>query len=190
VPIHASLRRTTAVSHRQPRTLAVALVIPAGLLQRLAGPTPISSDTVGVRAERPVETAERRLGRTSERMEPNNPGFDLKSTDNATGRTGSIEVKGRIVGATTFFVTSQEIRYGQNTGDQFRLALVDLSPDGPAHDIVRYVEGPFENVSLTALISGVQFEWPKPGRRTRAVVTPMAEDIASTDDLQTLATAA
>jgi hypothetical protein len=136
-------------------------VVPAGLLQRLAGQTPISTEAVEIRALRAVEAAERRLGRTPEPMEHNNPGFDLNSTDNATGGTVSIEVKGRIAGASTFFVTNQEIRYGQNAGDQYRLALVEVSPAGPAYDVVRYVERPFDNVSLTALVRGVQFEWAR-----------------------------
>jgi len=74
--------------------------------------------------------------RTPERMEHNNPGFDVNSTD-ASGVTVSIEVKGRIAGAPTFTVTNQEVRYGQNAGDQYRLALVEVSPVGPEHDVVR-----------------------------------------------------
>ena len=153
------LQESTRVA--PPRVLAVALVVPQGLLQRLAGQTPISTEAVELRALQAVEAAERRLGRLPERMAPNNAGYDLNSLDEATGDLMFIEVKGRIAGAPTFSVTNQEIRFGQNADVHYRLALVEVSPEGPTHDVVRYIERPFQNVSLTALVRGVQFEWAK-----------------------------
>jgi len=91
-------------------------------------------------------------------MEHNNPGFDVNSTD-ASGVTVSIEVKGRIPGAPTFTVTNQEVRYGQNAGDQYRLALVEKTPVGPEHDVVRYVARPFENIDLPSVVRAALFKW-------------------------------
>jgi superfamily II DNA or RNA helicase len=157
----AELERQESTRVLPPRVLAVALVIPAGLLARLLGQPPVSTEEIELRALDAVEAEERKLGRVPRRLEPNNPGFDVTSLDETTGTVVSIEVKGRIAGASTFFVTNQEVRFGQNAGDQYRLALVEVSPLGPAHDVVRYVGRPFENVSLTSLVRGVQFEWPK-----------------------------
>ena len=84
-----------------------------------------------------------------------------------TGELVFIEVKGRIAGADTFFVTNNEIRHGQNAELQYRLALVEVSPLGPAHDTVRYVERPFTDVAVTALVKGMQFSWSKTWARGR-----------------------
>jgi hypothetical protein len=43
--------------------------------------------------------------------------------------------------------------------DHYRLALVDVSPEGPQHDRVRYVANPFALVVVTSLVNGVQFKW-------------------------------
>jgi hypothetical protein len=144
-----------------PRVLAVALVVPQGLLQQAAGQPTIDTYEVELRAMQAVHAAERALGRLPEAMEPNNPGFDITSADPATAQLIFIEVKGRIAGAETFFVTNHEIRHGQNAGRQYRLALVEVSPHGPAHDTVRYVESPFDDVAVTALVKGVTFAWGK-----------------------------
>ena len=58
-----------------------------------------------------------------------------------------IEVKGRIVGATDVVVTRTELLTAKNLGDAYRLALVQVSPDGPAHDQVRYLARPFDETS-------------------------------------------
>jgi hypothetical protein len=144
-----------------PRIFAVALVLPAGLLGRLAGQPPVRNEEIELRALQAVEAHERQLGRIPQRMEPNNPGFDITSLDEPTGTVISIEVKGRIAGATTFFVTNQEVRHGQNAGDQYRLALVEVSPIGPAYDKIRYVGRPFTDVTLTSVVRGVAFKWPE-----------------------------
>src|SRR5262249_41301543 len=150
-----------------PRVLAVSLVVPDGLLQQLAGQPPIDTYEIEVRALQAVHAAERALGRAPEAMEPNNPGFDITSLDEATGELIFIEVKGRIAGADTFYVTNHEIRHGQNAGRQYRLALVEVNPRGQAHDTVRYVESPFDDVSVTTLVTGVQFAWRKTWARGR-----------------------
>jgi hypothetical protein len=157
----AELERQESTRVVPPRVLAAALVVPAGLLARLTGQPPVSNKEIELRALQAVEAHERRLGRIPQRMEPNNPGFDVTSLEEATGTIISIEVKGRIAGATTFFVTNQEVRHGQNAGDQYRLALVEVSPLGPAYDKVRYVGRPFTDVNLTSVVRGATFKWPE-----------------------------
>jgi hypothetical protein len=92
-------------------------------------------------------------------MEPNNAGFDITSLVASTGELIFIEVRGRIAGARTFYVTNHEIRHGQNAENQYRLALVEVSPDGPAHDNVRYVERPFDDETVSTLVKGLEYDW-------------------------------
>ncbi len=145
---------------RPPGVVAVALVVPQGLLDARAG-RPDNSVTVTLavelRALHAVMDAERRLGREPEVMAHNNPGYDMRSVD-AEGHLVHIEVKGRVAGAGEFFVTNREIRVGQNA-DHYRLALVEVSQDDPSHDRVRYVRDPFAELKVTALVNGVQFKW-------------------------------
>jgi hypothetical protein len=142
---------------------AVALVVPQGLLDKLAGLTVDAiqdyADLADVeqRAVQAVVEAERRLGRAPEVMAHNNPGYDVRSTD-PDGHLVHIEVKGRAAGIDDVFVTNREIRVGQNA-DDYRLALVEVDPDVPALDQVRYLRSPFEDLRLTALVNGVQFKW-------------------------------
>jgi hypothetical protein len=75
-------------------------------------------------------------------MPHHNPGYDIRSETDG-GRTIRIEVKGRIRGAPDVTITRNEVLTGKNLGDDYRLALVDVSPDGPHDDQVRYVMHPF-----------------------------------------------
>ena len=42
-----------------------------------------------------------------------------------------------------FTITMNEVLTAKNLGDDYRLALVEVSPDGPAHDTVRYLRQPY-----------------------------------------------
>ena len=126
-----------------------ALVIPIGLLAQLAssGPWPpprLATDTTIVerRAVDAVLAVEERLGRRTEEMPHNHPGYDIRSTSR-DGTVTFIEVKGRISGADSFIVTQNELRFAANVPDSYLLALVDVSPDGPVHDQVRYLRRPY-----------------------------------------------
>jgi superfamily II DNA or RNA helicase len=142
----AELDREEHTQVRPPAVAAVALVIPQGILDKLAGRSgaivPEYADLAEVerRAMRAVVEAERVIGRTPEVMAHSNPGYDVRSRD-ADGHLIHIEVKGRASGADTFFVTNREVRVGQNA-DEYRLALVDVAPDGSTSDSVRYVRRP------------------------------------------------
>jgi superfamily II DNA or RNA helicase len=149
----AELDREAHLAPRPPVIGAAALVVPQGLLDRLAGlrDKPASHYTSytresELRAVAAVVEAERQLGRDPEVMPHNNPGYDVRSrtTDH---HLVHLEVKGRVQGAETFEVTRNEVLHGKNA-DQYRLALVSLSPDGAAYDLVRYVLTRYEGIEL------------------------------------------
>jgi hypothetical protein len=135
----------------QPPVVAgIALVIPQGLVDRAAGKRdePVATYAkntaeVDARAVAAVMAAERDLGRKPTEMPHNNPGFDIRS-EQVDGPTIRIEVKGRIEGAEDFQITRNEVLTAKNLGDDYRLALVRVSQDGPKHDQVRYLTRPFD----------------------------------------------
>ncbi|MDT5029780.1 MAG: hypothetical protein QOE61_6975, partial [Micromonosporaceae bacterium] len=157
------LSELDAQEHTQvqpPIIAAVAIVVPQGLLDARSGRhNDRVTETLGVelRALHAVIEAERRLGREPEVMAQNNPGYDLRSIDE-DGHLVHIEVKGRISGAEQVFITNREVRVGQNA-DRYRLALVEVSPDSPSSDRVRYLDVPFAGIKLTSLVHGVQLNW-------------------------------
>ncbi len=136
-----------------PPTLAgIAMVLPQGFVDRLNGQRtgPVSSyakETAEVdrRAVAAAMAAERSIGRTPEEMPHNNPGFDIRSVA-ADGTVIKIEVKGRIEGANDFQITRREVLTAKNLEDNYRLALVRVSQNGPGGDEIRYVLRPFDLV--------------------------------------------
>ena len=136
-----------------PPTLAgIAMVLPQGFIDRLNGERtgPVSSyakETAEVdrRAVAAAMAAERLIGRTPEEMPHNNPGFDIRSVA-PDGTVVKIEVKGRIEGATDFQITRREVLTAKNLEDNYRLALVRVSQNGPNNDEIRYVLRPFDLV--------------------------------------------
>lgn len=159
----ARLDAESRLEARPPRIAGAALILPAGLVgspERSPAPT---RDTQAVerRAVEAVLAAERMLGRKPEEMPHNNKGFDIRSAT-VDGATVFLEVKGRIAGAEDFFVTYNEVLFGKNAAADHRLALVEVSPDGPAHDRVRYVVDAFANVTLGAFsATGVRADWAR-----------------------------
>lgn len=143
------LERQSRLAVRPPQVVGAALVIPAHLVV-LADDvaTPVDTSLTERRAVDAVLRAERQLGRTPEEMPHNNPGYDILST-RPDGSTIRVEVKGRILGASDFVVTAQEVLTGLNAGDDYRLALVEVDPDGdPRADEVRYILRPFASLTI------------------------------------------
>jgi superfamily II DNA or RNA helicase len=159
---------------RPPTVAGAALVVPQGLLDRLGGVRAEPASTyaketafVERRAVEAVLAAERALGRSPQEMPHNNPGWDIRSAD-ADGGVTRIEVKGRIAGAEDFTITHNEVLTAKNIGDDYRLALVVVSPDGPAHDEVRYLLRPFDGTGtddfrVTKLVLGWAKTWRQGG---------------------------
>ena len=142
-----------ALSPLPPVIAGGALVVPQGMLARLAGQRdqPVATyakETAEVdrRAVAAVMAAERSLGREPHEMSHNNPGYDIRSLTN-DGHWVFIEVKGRILGADDFSVTRNEVLYGKNA-DRYRLALVSVHPDGPEQEELRYLIDPFKGLEF------------------------------------------
>ncbi|MFJ5979115.1 helicase-related protein [Pseudarthrobacter oxydans] len=159
-----------SLSVRPPVIAGVALVIPKGLLERLQGQRthPVATyakETTFVerRAVEAVMAAERAQGRIPQEMPHNNPGYDIRSVTPG-GTVLKIEVKGRISGADDFTITHNEVLTAKNLGDDYRLALVDVSPEGPQADRLRYLDRPFDATStddfrITKLTLGWRKTW-------------------------------
>ena len=169
----AELEREEAISPRPPQIVGAALVIPRGLLARLSGEPTVASTAeqtalVERRAIDAVLAAERALGRDPEEMPHNNPGYDIRSRDR-DGRRIDVEVKGRIPGATDFFVTRTEILHAKNVGDAYRLALVRVDLErGPDYDEIRYLANPFTRTEFGDFESdGMPGNWPEMWERGR-----------------------
>lgn len=143
--------RQLSMSPVSPKIKAIALVMPRGV------GTGVGVHSVDVEARKAVErrgvdavlAAEHALGREPEEQASNNPGFDVlsRTPENEWLR---IEVKARIEGADTFSITRTEVMTALNVGDNHRLALVRVSPDGAAHDQVRYIGDAFKGIEPVA----------------------------------------
>jgi len=163
----AELQREEQLTALPPVVIGGALVVPAGLLERLAGQREVDPATharntkeVERRAVDAVLAAEERLGRDPEEMPHNNPGFDVRSLD-PDGHLLFIEVKGRIEGSDSVTVTRNEVLFGLGAGDQHLLALVEVGLDG--HDTVRYLRHAFTGMEGRTHFAetAVTFDWAK-----------------------------
>ncbi|WCC80378.1 helicase-related protein [Cutibacterium equinum] len=141
---------------------AAALVIPSALLatgaESEARAVARQTEEVERRAVDAVLAAERELGREPVEMPRNNPGYDIRSTDDQ-GFVHYIEVKGRIEGSDTFTITTNEITFAQTQGDRHRLALVEVSADGPQRDELRYVSDAFTHLEPSATTRSYNEVW-------------------------------
>jgi len=159
----AKLQRQRALTARRPELAAVMVVIPAGMLGGAVAQYARDTTLSERRAVDLALASERSLGRSPEEMAHNNKGFDIRSTTPGTADpTVFLEVKGRVEGADCVFVSYNEVLHALNTGQQHRLVLVSVSPDGPEHDEIRYLTDYFSDVHLgDADVAGVQLQWKK-----------------------------
>ncbi len=148
-----------------PIIVGGALVVPAGFLAYLgdgeaakATAHAVETRIVEERAMRAVMAIEKHLGRSPEAMAHNNPGYDIRSIDDA-GHLLLIEVKGRIVGAETVTVTRNEILTGLNAAERYVLALVEVGNDDT--ESIRYLYNPFYGKShkLHFAERSTTFDW-------------------------------
>jgi hypothetical protein len=133
-----------------PIIKGAALVVPAALLRAAAPAVPeaFAEDTLARQeiervAMEAVVAAELSLGREPRDVSADKVGYDIESRDLGTGHLHFIEVKGRIDGADTITVTTNEMLVSLNAGDRFVLAIVPVSENGLAHQPV-YVRRPFD----------------------------------------------
>lgn len=139
-----------------------ALVVPSALLSTDDEPKAQSfarqTEEVERRAVEAVLAAERALGREPVELPRNNPGYDIRSTDNH-GSVHFIEVKGRIEGSDTFTITTNEITFAQTQGPRHRLALVEVSTRGRERDQLRYVSDAFIHLEPSATTRSYNEVW-------------------------------
>ena len=145
-----------------PNLHGSAIVIPSNLLLQKLDTEPRlfaqRTDEVERRAVEAVLAAERALGRDPHEMPRNNPGYDIQSVD-PQGRVFYIEVKGRIEGADTFTITTNEVTFAQTQGDRHRLALVRVSGQDSEHDEIRYITGAFDHMEPADTTRSLNEEW-------------------------------
>ncbi|MEL4506017.1 helicase-related protein [Luteococcus sp. H138] len=153
----ALLDKQAALSIRPPRIITTALVLPGSMFTDDELPPHFARETKEVE-RRGVELAlasERALGRIPEEQPFNNPGFDIRSIDPTTGQSLCIEVKARIKGADTFNISHTEVLTAKNMQPDYRLAMIEVSPDGPERDRIVYVDDPF----ATTILGDLQTEY-------------------------------
>lgn len=159
----ALLDQQQLMSTKPPLIVTAALILPADYFDGapVEGVPLHAKDTKEVerRAVELVLSKESALGRDPQEQAFNNPGFDILSTT-ITGESYRIEVKGRLKGADTFFVTHNEVVLGRNAAPRYRLALVSVGPEGPADDEIRYLDDPFVGLELGDLdAAGITVKW-------------------------------
>ena len=145
------LKRDAQISPRPPVVLGGLLVVPQGLVDKIAGRStppstgrPDDTQLVAARARAIVMETERRLGFEPTDRELDKLGYDIESRDPATGKLRFIEVKGRRSDAATVTVTKNEILCSLNKPDDFILALVLFGSGDDDTPRVRYVRRPFQ----------------------------------------------
>ena len=121
-----------------PEVRGGALIIPAGLLERLQGRAAVAADDkVDAEARKRVENlamqavmqAEKDLGCIPRDVSATKGiGYDIESR-NPDGKLRFIEVKGRAQGADKVTLTTNEVRCAVNAPDQFILAVAIIEED-------------------------------------------------------------
>ena len=136
------------ISAGPPVVLGGMLVVPKGLLDRIAGlktkKEAMTTDTqaIAAKARNIIMDVERGLGLEPVDREFEKLGYDIESRVPETGKLRFIEVKGRVEGAPTITVTRNEILFSLNKPDDFVLAIVEFLEDGGHR--VHYLRQPFQ----------------------------------------------
>jgi superfamily II DNA or RNA helicase len=161
------------ISSQPPRIRGGMVVIPRGLLdarlgaeERKTSPVP-PSFAADPEARRKVELcamnavleAERRLGNVPSDVSAQKIGYDIASYVTAAKHLRFIEVKGRVAGADSVFITRQEIITSLHEPDKFILAIVEVEGDVPRNP--RYVRGALSDHEPTFEQTGVMFDLVK-----------------------------
>ena len=138
------------ISAAPPVVLGGVLVVPAGLLAKMAGRAAAAAagtadkQTVAARARAIVMEIERSLGFEPVDREFEQLGYDIESGVPGTGTLRFIEVKGRTADADTVTITHNEIVYSLNQPEAFILAIVEFHAD-MTHS-VHYLRQPFSRL--------------------------------------------
>jgi len=144
----AELDAEAQLSTLPPVVLGGLVVIPKGLLAKIAGqaaPSPsvvIDTQASAARARAIIMDVERSLGFEPVDRELEKLGYDIESKIPGTGQLRFLEVKGRVAGADTITVTKNEILYSLNKPEDFILAIVEFLSDDEHR--VHYLRRPFQ----------------------------------------------
>jgi SNF2 family DNA or RNA helicase len=142
------LRLEGQISALPPVVIGGMLVVPIGLISRMAGKAlpeslqPADTQASAAHARDIIMEIERNLGFEPIDREFEKLGYDIESRIPGTGKLRFIEVKGRVSGANTITVTKNEILYSLNKPDDFILAIVEFMPDDDYK--VHYLRQPFQ----------------------------------------------
>ena len=159
------------MSPQAPVIIGGALVVPAGLIERLKGervmePTMFARETEKVErlAMDAVIAAEKRAGREPLDVSRAKCGYDIESLKPEGGGLLFIEVKGRVEGARTVTVTKNEILTSFNKPEDYILAIVEIAGEVARAPV--YIRRPFQrepdfgvtsvNYDLQELLSRVE----------------------------------
>ena len=142
-----------------PVVLGAALIVPAGLMNKLRGDEPIDATAASFAADaaarsrieqlamRAVQRAEELRGCRVVDVSAAKCGWDLSSyppaIDGKQPDPRHIEVKGRVKGASTVTITRNEMLYAFNQGKKFVLAIALVGEDD-AVDGPHYIRSPFD----------------------------------------------
>lgn len=147
------------VTSATPVVVGGALVVPAGLLRRLRGEPPTDEGAqfaVDAAARKRIELLAMAAVRRAEEgrgcrvvdVSAQKCGWDLTSyppaVDGKLPEARHIEVKGRVLGASTVTITRNEMLYALNQADKFLLAIV-LVGENDVVEGPHYVREPFES---------------------------------------------
>lgn len=147
----SELRRERQLSPLPPVVVGGVLVIPQGLLTRLADQheppaadtAPFAHETARIEqlAMDAVMQAERQNGYIPRDVSADKCGCDIESSIPGTGKLRFIEVKGRVWGAETVTVTRNEVLTALNKPDDFILAVVLVEENDAT--TTHYIHKPF-----------------------------------------------
>ena len=161
------------ISSQPPRIRGGMVVIPRGVLQTRLGTEAAKNSPVpaafaaDAEARRKIELCamnavldiERRLGNFPSDVSAQKIGYDIASYLTASKHLRFIEVKGRVLGADSVFITRQEIITSLHEPDKFILAIVEVEDGVARHP--RYVRGALSDHEPTFEQTGVMFDLAK-----------------------------
>ncbi len=144
----SELEQERKLSPLPPVVVGGVLVVPQGLLDRLAGQheppdkEQFAQETARVErmAMEAVMQAERQLGYLPRDVSAEKCGYDIESAIPGTGKLRFIEVKGRVKDSATVMVTKNEVLTALNKPDDFILAVVMVEGDATT---THYITKPF-----------------------------------------------
>ena len=87
-------------------------------------------------------------GTNAQEQPHSNPGYDVLSTDPATGVRYFIEAKGHLPQTEQISVSRRQVGKAHNNPERWRLAVVSVPEDPGAEPDVHYLIEPFMNVTL------------------------------------------